>query len=54
MRKGLGGGLRQAGVIAAAALYSLDNIVPKLYVDNNNASQIAKGNCLIVNCRNLL
>ncbi|XP_060588289.1 uncharacterized protein LOC132743742 [Ruditapes philippinarum] len=42
MRKGLGGGMRQAGVVAAAALYSLDNIVPKLYVDNNNASQVAK------------
>ena len=46
MRKGLGGGMRQAGVIAAAALYSLDHIVPRLNIDNNRATEIAKGNNL--------
>ncbi|XP_053391697.1 uncharacterized protein LOC128554429 isoform X2 [Mercenaria mercenaria] len=41
MRKGLGGGMRQAGVVAAAAIYSLDNIVPRLQEDNVWAKKIA-------------
>lgn len=44
MRKALGGGMRQAGVLAAAALYSLDHIVPRLHVDNERAREIATGN----------
>lgn len=44
MRKALGGGMRQAGVLAAAALYSLDHIVPQLGEDHSRAKQIAHGN----------
>ena len=43
LRKALGGGMRQAGVIAAAALYSLDNILPRLPDDHTRAKYIAKG-----------
>ena len=35
--------MRQAGVIAAAALYSLDNILPRLPDDHTRAKYIAKG-----------
>ncbi|KAL4240826.1 putative low-specificity L-threonine aldolase 1 [Mactra antiquata] len=41
LRKPLGGGLRQAGILAAAALYSLDHIVPRLGIDNDRATSIA-------------
>ena len=44
MRKALGGGMRQAGILAAAALYSLDNIVPRLGEDHDRAKRIAEGN----------
>jgi len=43
MRKGLGGGMRQAGVLAAAAMFSLDHIAPRLHLDNQRANQIAGG-----------
>jgi threonine aldolase len=42
-RKALGGGMRQAGVLAAAALYALDNHVERLTEDHANAEHIAKG-----------
>ncbi|WAQ96415.1 THA1-like protein [Mya arenaria] len=42
MRKGLGGGLRQSGIFAAAALYSLEHVLPRLYKDNQWAAQIAE------------
>ena len=40
-RKLLGGGLRQAGVIAAAALYAVENHVERLQEDHDNARWIA-------------
>ena len=42
-RKMLGGGMRQAGVIAAAGLYALDNNVQRLADDHANASRLAAG-----------
>jgi threonine aldolase len=40
-RKLYGGGMRQAGVIAAAALYALDNHIDRLADDHRNACVIA-------------
>lgn len=40
-RKKVGGGLRQAGVIAAAGLYALENNVARLEEDHHNANLIA-------------
>lgn len=42
LRKGLGGGMRQVGLLAAAGLVALDDIVPKLRNDHLHARQIAK------------
>lgn len=42
-RKTLGGGMRQAGVLAAACLYALDNHLPRLRTDHENAATLAKG-----------
>jgi threonine aldolase len=42
-RKILGGGMRQAGVIAAAGLYALENNVARLAEDHDNAARLAKG-----------
>jgi threonine aldolase len=42
-RKVLGGGMRQAGVLAAAALYALDNHVARLAEDHANARRLADG-----------
>jgi threonine aldolase len=42
-RKMLGGGMRQAGVIAAAGIYALDNMVERLPEDHENARVIAEG-----------
>lgn len=42
LRKGLGGAMRQVGVLAAAGLVALDDIVPKLGNDHRHARQIAK------------
>ncbi len=41
MRKLMGGGLRQAGVIAAPAMYALKNMVDRLEVDHDNAKYMA-------------
>ncbi|CAH0397986.1 unnamed protein product [Chilo suppressalis] len=41
-RKMLGGGMRQAGVIAAAALVSLEQSVPSLDADHRRAQYLAK------------
>lgn len=45
-RQRLGGGMRQAGIIAAPALYALDNMIDRLVEDNKRskdlASQLAK------------
>ncbi len=43
MRKLLGGGMRQAGVIAAAALYALDHHVERLAQDHERAAALADG-----------
>ncbi|HTU18259.1 MAG TPA: low-specificity L-threonine aldolase [Gemmataceae bacterium] len=42
IRKLFGGGMRQAGVLAAAALYALDHHVERLAEDHRNAQVIAK------------
>jgi threonine aldolase len=40
-RKQLGGGMRQAGILAAAALYALDHHVDRLREDHENAKRLA-------------
>jgi threonine aldolase len=42
-RKVLGGAMRQAGVIAAAGLYALDNMIERLAEDHANARRLAAG-----------
>ncbi len=42
-RKMLGGGMRQAGVIAAAAQYALENNVERLADDHRNAADLSAG-----------
>jgi threonine aldolase len=42
-RKVLGGGMRQAGVLAAAALFALDRMVARLAEDHANARALAGG-----------
>ena len=42
-RKVLGGGMRQAGILAAAALYALDHHVDRLAEDHANAQKLAAG-----------
>ncbi len=43
IRKLFGGGMRQAGTAAAAALYALDNHVERLAEDHRNAKVVAQG-----------
>ncbi|NQW29275.1 MAG: aminotransferase class I/II-fold pyridoxal phosphate-dependent enzyme [Ignavibacteria bacterium] len=43
VRKMLGGGMRQAGILAAAGLYGLQHIRPLLTTDHANARQFAVG-----------
>jgi threonine aldolase len=43
IRKMLGGGLRQAGVLAAAVLHALDHHVERLVEDHANARALAQG-----------
>jgi len=42
-RKMLGGGMRQAGVLAAAALHALDHHIDRLAEDHANAQRLADG-----------
>jgi threonine aldolase len=42
-RKMLGGGMRQAGILAAAGLYALEHHVERLAVDHRNARRLAAG-----------
>ena len=42
-RKMLGGGMRQAGIIAAAGVYALENNVDRLAEDHANAALLAEG-----------
>src|SRR5258708_14542428 len=39
----VGGAMRQAGVIAAAGLYALENNVERLRIDHENAGTLARG-----------
>ncbi|HEU4930190.1 MAG TPA: GntG family PLP-dependent aldolase [Candidatus Krumholzibacteria bacterium] len=41
LRKRLGGGMRQAGILAAAALYAIDHHVERLRDDHQNAKRLA-------------
>ncbi|KAK6165967.1 hypothetical protein SNE40_022768 [Patella caerulea] len=41
LRKALGGGMRQIGVLAGPAIVGLDTIYPKLYLDHQRTKQIA-------------
>ncbi|MFP4458737.1 MAG: low-specificity L-threonine aldolase [Candidatus Zixiibacteriota bacterium] len=43
VRKALGGGMRQAGIIAAAGIYALENMVERLANDHENARFLAEG-----------
>lgn len=43
VRKLLGGGMRQAGILAAAALYALDHNYERLAEDHANAKRLAEG-----------
>ncbi len=42
-RKVLGGGMRQAGIIAAACRYALEHNIPRLAEDHDNAAHLARG-----------
>lgn len=42
IRKVFGGGMRQAGIIAAAGLFALQNNIERLQEDHNKASEIAE------------
>ena len=41
-RKVMGGGMRQAGILAAACIYAMDNNVERLKIDNDRAREIGK------------
>ncbi|NNF34844.1 MAG: threonine aldolase [Saprospiraceae bacterium] len=41
-RKVMGGGMRQAGYLAAAGIYALDNHIDRLSIDNDRAKDIGK------------
>ncbi len=49
VRKMLGGGMRQAGLLAAAGLYALDHHVARLADDHANARALAEGLAAIPN-----
>jgi len=42
-RKMVGGGMRQAGIIAAAGIYALENNISRLSEDHNNAQILTEG-----------
>lgn len=42
-RKLLGGGMRQAGILAAAGIYALENHVDRLVEDHRHAERLARG-----------
>jgi threonine aldolase len=43
VRKMLGGGMRQAGILAAAGLYALEHHIARLAEDHRNARRLAQG-----------
>ena len=57
IRKALGGGMRQAGIIAAAGIFSLDNMLDQIREDHKNAKRLAKGidqiEGLSIDCENI-
>ena len=42
IRKSLGGGMRQSGILAAAGLYSFENMITRIEEDHQNAYSLAK------------
>ena len=42
-RKMLGGGMRQAGILAAAGLYAIEHNIARLAEDHENAARLARG-----------
>jgi len=44
VRQSLGGGMRQAGVLAACCLYGLEHLNENLKKDLANAKRLAEGN----------
>jgi threonine aldolase len=42
-RKLFGGGMRQVGILAAACLFSLEHILPKIHLDHENAKKLEQG-----------
>jgi len=42
-RKGLGGGMRQIGILAAAGLIALEESPKRLHIDHENAKRLAEG-----------
>jgi threonine aldolase len=47
IRKMLGGGMRQAGLLAAAGIYALDNNIQRLKDDHSHAKMLSEGLSLI-------
>ncbi|MCL4114448.1 UNVERIFIED_CONTAM: hypothetical protein GTU68_002438 [Idotea baltica] len=47
VRKSLGGVIHQAGVLAAACIYGLNNFVSRISKDHSNARSIAKAICAV-------
>jgi len=43
IRKRMGGGMRQVGILAAAGIYALENHIPRLAEDHANARRLADG-----------
>jgi threonine aldolase len=43
IRKALGGGMRQAGILAAAGIVALNDMVERLAIDHHHARQLAEG-----------
>jgi threonine aldolase len=43
IRKMMGGGMRQAGILAAAGIHALENHVERLAQDHRNAARLARG-----------
>lgn len=43
VRKSLGGGMRQAGILAAAGIVALNEMVDRLHIDHQNARKLAQG-----------
>ena len=43
MRKALGGGMRQAGIIAATGIISLNNMINQIKKDHDHVKMLVKG-----------